>query len=92
MVERVKGVVQDAVANADIPFYQVVDAAKVARSSAYTPIFQTQVTLESALGVAAEASGTAQARMGQLMVEELSVRSRPQYFSDCMRVICSHTV
>ncbi len=50
VVSRVKAVVQDAVANADIPFPQVVEAANVPRSSAYTPVFQTLLTLETALG------------------------------------------
>jgi hypothetical protein len=73
VVSRVKAVVQDAVANADIPFPQVVEAANVPRSSAYTPVFQTLLTLETALG-AGEAGGKPQAQMGGLAAEELSAR------------------
>ena len=77
VVERVKSVVQDAVANADIPFYQVVDAANVARSSSYTPIFQTQFTLASAVGEAiSEATNTSEeAHMGDLATDQLAVCS-----------------
>ena len=73
-MERVKGVVQDAVANADIPFHQVVDAAAVARSPAYTPVFQTQLTLEGWAGEPDAAGGKAQGRMGDLAAEPLPVR------------------
>ena len=73
-MERVKGVVQDAVANADIPFHQVVAAAAVARSSAYTPVFQTQLTLDGWAGEAETADGRAQGRMGDLAAEPLPVR------------------
>jgi len=72
LVKRVKAVVQDAVANADIPFPQVVEAANVPRSSAYTPVYQTLLTLEAALG-AGEAGGKPQ--MGGLAAEELSARA-----------------
>ncbi len=72
VVKRVKAVVQDAVANADIPFPQVVEAANVPRSSAYTPVYQTLLTLEAALG-AGEAGGKPQ--MGGLAAEELSARA-----------------
>ena len=78
VVERVKGVVQDAMANADIPFYQVVDAANVARSSAYTPIFQTLFTLANADGEAAKTDEESQ--MGDLATEELSVCSSARDF------------
>ena len=79
VVERVKGVVQDAMANADIPFYQVVDAANVARSSAYTPVFQTLFTLANADGEAANTNEESQ--MGDLATEELSVCSSARNFS-----------
>ena len=73
VVERAKGVVLDAVANADIPFHQVVDAAAVARSAAYTPVFQTQLTLEGWAGEPGAAGGEAQGRMGDLAAEPLPV-------------------
>ena len=73
VVERAKGVVLDAVANADIPFHQVVDAAAVARSAAYTPVFQTQLTLEGWAGEPGAAGGGAQGRMGDLAAEPLPV-------------------
>ena len=72
-MERAKGVVLDAVANADIPFHQVVDAAAVARSAAYTPVFQTQLTLEGWAGEPGAAGGGAQGRMGDLAAEPLPV-------------------
>lgn len=81
VVERVKGVVQDAVANADIPFHQVVDAAAVARSAAYTPVFQTQLTLEGWAGEPEAPGGKAQGRMGNLAAEPLPVR-HPHSFLD----------
>ena len=87
VVERVKGVVQSAVANADIPFYQVVDAANVARSSAYLPIFQVQITVASADGEA-PVVGKAQKGMGGLAVEELPVRSATIHRATCMFLIC----
>ena len=73
MVERAKGVVLDAVANADIPFHQVVDAAGIARSAAYTPVFQTQLTLEAWAGGPGADGGEAQGRMGDLAAEPLPV-------------------
>ena len=75
VVKRVKAVVQDAVVNADIPFAQVVEAVNAPRSSAYTPVYQTLLTLEAALG-AGEAGGRPQAQMGGLAAEELSARAR----------------
>lgn len=73
VVERAKGVVLDAVANADIPFHQVVDAAAVARSAAYTPVFQTQLTLDGWAGEAEAAGDEAHGRMGDLAAEPLPV-------------------
>lgn len=40
MLGRVKRVVQGALANADVPFHQVVSDLSVPRSAAYSPIFQ----------------------------------------------------
>ena len=74
VVERVKGVVQDAVANADIPFHQVVDAVAAARSAAYTPVFQTQLTLEGWAGEPETAGDGVQGRMGDLRTEPVPVR------------------
>jgi len=39
LLGRVKSVVLGAIEHADVPFTQVVQAARVPRSSAYTPIF-----------------------------------------------------
>lgn len=40
--------VRDAVEHADVPFARIVEAARVPRSTAYTPVFQTMVTLQGA--------------------------------------------
>ena len=40
--------VQSALANADVPFQQIVIDANVPRSASYTPLFQTIFTLEDA--------------------------------------------
>ena len=73
VVERAKGVVLDAVANADIPFHEVVGAAAVARSAAYTPVFQTLLTLDGWAGEPGAAGGEAQGRMGDLAAKPLPV-------------------
>lgn len=44
MLGRVKRVVQEALANADVPFQQVVNDANLPRSTAYTSIFQAMFT------------------------------------------------
>lgn len=60
---------QGALANADVPFQQVVSGADIPRSSAYTPLFQTMFTLEE--GVAESADVMAAAR-----VQTMEVRRR----------------
>jgi len=42
-------VVQDAIEHADVPFARVVEAARVPRSTAHTPVYQTMMTLQGAL-------------------------------------------
>ena len=46
MLGHVRKVVQRALANADVPFQQVVDDASVPRSTAYSPLFQTLITVD----------------------------------------------
>ena len=46
---RAKRVIQDAMEHADVPFARVVEAARVSRSTAYTPVFQTMMTLQGAV-------------------------------------------
>ena len=46
MLGRVRKVVQSALANADVPFQQVVSNAGIARSTAYSPLFQTLITVD----------------------------------------------
>ena len=89
VVERVKGVVQDAVANADIPFHQVVDAAAVARSAAYTPVFQTQLTLEGWAGEPGAPGGKTQGRMGNVAAEPLPVRHHIPYWAAIQTLIAN---
>lgn len=48
LLGRVKKIVQGALANADVPFQQVVSDACVPRSSAYSPVFQTMFMLDDA--------------------------------------------
>ena len=43
---RVSKVVQSALANADVPFQQVVSNAGIPRSTAYSPLFQTLITVD----------------------------------------------
>ena len=78
---RVKGVVQGAMANADVPFTRIVDAAAVPRSSAYTPVFQNMLSLqtESVSDTAPEGQGRMapadQGGMAGLQTEALAVRA-----------------
>ena len=48
LLGRVKKIVQGALANADVPFQQVVGDVGVPRSSAYSPVFQTMFMLDDA--------------------------------------------
>jgi hypothetical protein len=48
LLERAKRVVQGAIEHADVPFARVVEAARVPRSTAYTPVYQTMMTLQGA--------------------------------------------
>ena len=78
---RVKGVVQGAMANADVPFARIVDAAAVPRSSAYTPVFQNMLSLqtESVSDTAADDRGRMapadRGGMAGLQTEALAVRA-----------------
>jgi len=49
LLQRARRVVQDAMQHADVPFARVVEAARVPRSTAYTPVFQTMMTLQGAV-------------------------------------------
>lgn len=56
MLDRVKKVVQGALANADVPLQQVVSDLNVARSTSYTPVFQAAFSIDDVtFGAAAEA-------------------------------------
>jgi len=48
LLARVRMLVRDAVANADVPFAVVVQDARVARSAAYNPVFQNMCVLQDA--------------------------------------------
>ena len=48
LLARVRTLVRDAVANADVPFAVVVQDARVARSAAYNPVFQNMCVLQDA--------------------------------------------
>jgi len=48
LLQRAKRVVQGAIQHADVPFARIVEAARVPRSTAYTPVFQTMITLQGA--------------------------------------------
>lgn len=76
VVERVKGAVQDAMSNADIPFHQVVDAVAAARGAAHAHVFQTQLTLEGWSDETKTADGRTQGRMGDLAIEPVPVRHK----------------
>ncbi len=73
LLDRAKRVVQDAIQHADVPFARVVEAARVPRSTAYTPVFQTMMTLQGAF------NGTDDAAMSlaDLQVEGWAVRVKP---------------
>lgn len=82
-MERAKRVVQGAIEHADVPFARVVDAANVPRSTAYTPIFQTMMTLQGdAFGT--RRVDTAAMSLADLEVSDMSVR--PPQLQRCMRV------
>ncbi len=68
-----KSVVQGAIEHADVPFTQVVQAARVPRSSAYTPIFQTMMTLQGAYFGARNVD--AGMSLDRLQVESMTVRT-----------------
>ena len=72
---RVKGVVQGAMANADVPFARIVAAADIPRSSAYTPVFQNMVSLQTE--GAAQAGQDDQEGMAGLKTEPLPVCTQP---------------
>ena len=61
---------QHALANADVPFQQVVSDAGVPRSTAYSPLFQTLITVEEGVGD----EGAAPADMAADDEEEVEVR------------------
>ena len=69
---RAKRVVQDAMEHADVPFARVVEAARVPRSTAYTPIFQTMMTLQGALN--STRKGDAAMSLAGLELEDWAVR------------------
>ena len=48
LLSRAKTVVRSALDNADLPFMQVVQAAGVPRSTAYSPLFQVMCVLQDA--------------------------------------------
>ena len=48
LLSRAKAVVRGALDNADLPFTQVVQAAAVPRSAAYSPLFQVMCVLQDA--------------------------------------------
>ena len=53
--------VQGALANADVPFQQVVSIADIPRSSAYTPLFQTMFTMEEGVAESPDVMAAAHA-------------------------------
>ncbi len=73
LLARTKRVVMGALEHADAPFPRVVEAARVPRSSAYTPIFQTLLTLQGAVHGSRRSEGTVSLPL--LKVEEVEVCS-----------------
>jgi len=71
LLQRAKRVVQDAIQHADVPFARVVEAARVPRSTAYTPVFQTMMTLQGASGTS---NDDAAMSLADLQVEGWAVR------------------
>ena len=72
LLGRARRVVQGAIEHADVPFARVVQAARVPRSSAYTPVFQTMMTLQGAYGTR---NVDAAMSLDRLEVESMGVRS-----------------
>jgi len=72
LLQRAKRVVQDAIQHADVPFARVVEAARVPRSTAHTPVFQTMMTLQGAV-LGTQMDGTALA-LTSLEVGAIEVR------------------
>ncbi len=72
LLERAKRVVQDAIEHADVPFARVVEAARVPRGTAYTPVFQTMVTLQGAFYGTRKAD--AAITLAGLVMEDWAVR------------------
>ena len=75
LLERAKRVVQDAMEHADVPFARVVEAARVPRSAAYTPVFQTMMTLQGAFYGTRKGTGDAAMSLAGLEVGDWAVRS-----------------
>ena len=74
LLQRAKRVVQDAIQHADVPFARVVEAARVPRSTAYTPVFQTMMILQAAVrGTQMPGAAVALASLG---VGAMEVRCR----------------
>jgi len=73
LLGRTKRVVTSAIEHADAPFTRVVEATRVLRSSAYTPIFQTLLTLQGAAHGSRRSEGAVS--LPRLEVEEVEVCS-----------------
>jgi hypothetical protein len=58
--------------HADVPFARVVEAAHVPRSTAYTPVFQTMLTLQGA--IKGMRKGYAAMSLADLQLEDWAVR------------------
>ena len=80
LLARVKKVVQGALANADVPFQQVVSDAGVPRSSAYSPVFQTMFMLD-------DASFSAETPQGKDAEGNDSIEVRGQHAARCLPLI-----
>jgi len=78
---RAKRVIQDAMEHADVPFARVVEAARVPRSTAYTPVFQTMMTLQGAFN--STRKGDAAMRLAGLKLEDWAVRVKQHGHSFC---------
>ena len=84
---RIKGVVQGAMANTDVPFARIVDAAGIPRSSAYTPVFQNMLSLQT--DMAADTAADDHEGMVGLKTEPLQVRATHRSLhSLCMVTTC----
>ncbi len=84
LLERAKRVVQDAIEHADVPFARVVEAARVPRSTAYTPVFQTMMTLQGTFHGTRKAD--AAMTLAGLVMEDWAVRG---LHGAACQIVCS---